>query len=320
MRWQITFMKNYLELNRPMSKYIRQTRQEIIQRHIEKFKDFQKIDFEKEDEGVMEREEILRTLISCGLSEYESRTYSSLVFLGPSKAGTISKESKVPQSKIYEVLDQLMNKQLVEVFDGRPKEFKAAEPEIALKNLLDEQRREIETLKSRVEAMSNFLKPVKKGEVLSGIWTIKGEKFKEFFNKTAEMLNRSKKYVYAITRDFSRSASMSESVRKCVKRGIKVRVIGMEKINENNYYKALWYKEQGLDLKFFETKVHPRIIVVDGREILLRLDYNPQKRNRFRFNSLWSEDVSLVSVIDNYVKNMWKSAKPINFRRIPTPI
>jgi len=297
-----------------MSKYIKLARQEIFQRDIKNFQDF-----EKEDEDVMQREEILRTLIRCGLSEYESRVYSSLVFLGPSKAGTISQESKVPQSKIYEVLDQLMNKQLVEVFDGRPKEFRAATPDIALKNLLEEKTGEIERLKSRVEAMSTFLKPSKKDEVLGGIWTIKGEKFKEFFNKTAEMLNRSEKYVYAITRDFSRSASMSESVKKCIKRGVNVRVIGMESINERNYYKALWYKEQEISLKFFETKVHPRIIVVDGKEILMRLDYNPQKRNRFRFNSLWSEDASLVTVIDSYVKNMWKNAKPVKFKKIPAP-
>jgi len=295
-----------------MGKYIKLARQEIIQGN---FEDIEKESVEKV-EGVMEQEEILRILISCGLSEYESKVYSSLVFLGPSKAGIISRESKVPQSKIYEILDQLMNKQLVEVFDGRPKEFKAAEPEIALKNILEEKTKEIETLKSRVESMSDFLKPEKKDEVLGGVWTIKGEKFKEFFNKTSEMMGRSEKYVYAITRNFSRSASVAEAVRKCMRRGVKVRVLGIEAVNKKNYYKALWYKRQGIDLRLFETKVHPRIVVVDGKEILLRLDYSPQKRNRFRFNSLWSEDPSLVTVLDNYVKNMWKNAKPIKFKKI----
>ncbi len=267
----------------------------------------------------MEKEEILRTLINCGLSEYESKVYTSLVFLGTSKAGLISKHANVPQSKIYEVLDQLMSKQLVEVFDGRPKEFKAAEPEIALKNLLEEKVKEIDELKNKIDEISSFLKPIKKEETLSGIWTIKGEKFKEFFNKTAEMLKRSRKYVYAITRDFSRSSFMAEEIRRCMRRGVKIRVIGMEKINEKNYYKAKWYHDHGISLRIFETKVHPRIVVVDGKEVLLRLDYNPEKRNRFRFNSLWSEDPSLVTVMDNYVKNIWKNAKPINFSKIEQP-
>jgi sugar-specific transcriptional regulator TrmB len=279
-------------------------------------------DFENKqnlDNDTMEKEEIFRALADCGLSEYESKVYTSLVFLGASKAGVISRESNVPQSKIYEVLDQLTNKQLVEVFDGRPKEFKATEPETALKNLIEEKTKEIGALRDRINEISSFLKPIKREETLEGIWSIKGEKFKEFFNKTAEMLNRAESYVYAITRDFSRSSTMVDGLRKCVKRGVKIRAIGMEKINEKNYYKARWYHDHGIELRIFETKIHPRIIVVDGKELLLRLDYNPQKRNNFRFNSLWSEDPSLIAVIDSYVKNMWKNAETVDFKKIPTP-
>lgn len=264
----------------------------------------------------MNREEILRTLTSCGLSEYESKVYSSLVFIGPSKAGSISRESNVPQSKIYEVLDQLMGKQLVEMFDGRPKEFKAVAPETALKNLLEERTRELDTLKGKVENIGEFLKPTKPSEVLGGVWSIKGEKFKEFFNKAAEMMERSDKYIYAITRDFSRTAPLAEALHKCKKRGVKVRVIGMEQVNEKNYYKARWYADHGIDVRVFETRVHPRMIVADGKEILLRLDYEPEKRSGFFFSSLWSEDASLVAVIDSYVKNMWENSRPLDIRNI----
>ncbi len=294
-----------------MGRYIKCSQSQIIHRAIREFEDELEID----NDDVMERDEILRTLIRCGLSEYESKVYSSLVFLGVSKAGTISRESKVPQSKIYEVLDQLMNKQLVELFDGRPKEFRAAEPDIALKNLLEKQTSEIDMLKMKVEEMSDYLKPVKPEEVTGGVWTIKGEKFREFFNKTAEMLEKSEKYVYAVTRDFSRSYPMAVAAKECIKRGVKIRVIGLEKLNKKNYYRAIWYRDQGIELRQFEARVHPRIIIADGKQLLLRLDHQPTKRNRFRFNSLWSEDPSLVTVMDIYVKNMWKNSKPINFKK-----
>lgn len=297
-----------------MMRRYKESRRNLIHKELEIFDDG------SESGAVMERAEILKTLVNCGLSEYESKVYSSLVFMGTSKAGMISKESEVPQSKIYEVLDQLMSKQLVEVFEGRPKEFRAAEPENALKRLLEEKVKEIESVKSQVESMSGFLKESKKEEVGGGVWIVKGDRFKEFFNKTADMLERSEKYVYAITRDFSRSASFAESLNRCMKRGVKVRVVGMEKINQMNYYRALWYKDKGIEVRSFDAKVHPRVIVVDGKEVLLRLDYNPQKRNRFQFSSLWSEDASLVAVMDNYVKNMWKNAKPVDFGKIKVPI
>jgi sugar-specific transcriptional regulator TrmB len=231
----------------------------------------------------------------------------------------ISRESDVPQSKIYEILEQLVHKQLVYVFEGRPKEYKAAEPRNALKHLLEARAKEIESLKTDIKAMSEFLKPVREDEVIGGIWTTKGQKFKEFFNMVTEMLERSEKYAYAISRDFSRSAGIGEVLRKCAKRGVKVRMIGMEPLEGDNYLKAKWYKDHGVEVRIFQTKVHPRIIVVDGKELLLRLDYNTKKRDRFIFSSVWSEDRSLVNVIDSYVKNMWDDAEPAKFQRnLPT--
>jgi sugar-specific transcriptional regulator TrmB len=268
------------------------------------------------EDDAMNREEILRTLTSCGLSEYESKAYASLVFMGPSRAGAVARESNVPQSKIYDVLDQLMGKQLVEMFDGRPKEFKAVQPETALRNLLDDRANELDVLKGRVQTIGDYLKPAKPTEVLGGVWTIKGERFKEFFNKAAEMMDRSERYVYAITREYSRTASLAEALHKARKRGVKVRVVGMEKVDAQNYHKAKWYADSGIDVRVSETKVHPRMIVADGREILLRLDYDPGKRNGFFFSSMWSEDASLVAVIDSYVKNMWNNAKPLDFRGV----
>jgi sugar-specific transcriptional regulator TrmB len=263
----------------------------------------------------MKKEDILRTLSGCGLNEYESRTYSSLVFLGMAKASTISKESNVPQSKIYDVLEGLMRKQMVEVFDGRPKEFKAVEPEVALNRLLEERDREISTLKFRVDEISNFLKPLASEETVDGVWTVKGRKWVEFFDKVVEMADRSEKYVYGVTRDYSRSSRLAEAIKKCVKRGVDVRVIGLEDVTGDNYYKAKWYHEQGAKLRVFATKVHPRIAVIDGKEVLLRLDYDPSKRSNFKFSSLWSADPALVKVFDIYVKNLWKNSKPVSFRK-----
>lgn len=294
-----------------MGKNIILPQNELIHRAVEEFK----CSYGLED-GSMKRDDILETLADCGLNEYESKVYSSLVRLGVSKASRISESSDVPQSKIYEVLDQLMNKQLVEMFDGRPKEYKATSPEVALKNMLNRKSNEIDELKKRIDEMSDFLKPRKKSDIIGGIWTIKGEKFREFFNKASEMLDRSEKYVYAITKNFSRSYPMAVSSKECLKRGVKIRVIGMEKLDETNYYRAMWYKKQGIDLRCFETKVHPRIIVVDGRELLLRLDHSPHKKNKFRFNSLWSEDPSLVTVMDNYVKHMWENSDPLDFSNL----
>lgn len=266
----------------------------------------------------MEKKEIIETLKKFGLNEYEARAYSTLVFIGPCKAGEISKNAQIPQSKVYDTLDGLLEKNLIEIFNGRPKEFKAVPPEIALRNLIEEKEGELNSLKATAKTISEFLKPVAKKDIIEGIWVQKGEKFFEVMNRLAEMLERAEKYVYDITRDFSYSARFREAIKDCIRRKVKIRVIGIGAINEKKYYRAKWYAVHKIPVRIFETKVHPRILVVDGKEVALRLDHSPLKE-RFTFHSIWSEDPSLVKVFDIYIKNLWKIAKPVDFRKIPVP-
>src|SRR3972149_3225586 len=159
--------------------------------------------------------EIVETLREFGLNDYEAKTYSTLVFLGPSKAGEISRESHVPQSKIYDVLDALVGMQLVEVLEGRPKEFKAVNPENALESLVRYEEKKFKVLKAKAIGIKGVLKKINGGgaeSMIEGVWTIKGRKYHEFFDRVADMLDRSEKYVYGITRDFSKNARLSQSL------------------------------------------------------------------------------------------------------------
>lgn len=264
----------------------------------------------------MKTEDIIEIFEKLGLREYEAKVYMTLSVIGPCRAGVLSRESNVPQSKIYTVLEDLIDKQLVEIMEGRPREFKAVPPETALKNLFGSKEKELFSIKNQISIISDYLKPVNTEEVAGGIWTIKGRNWIEFFNRASEMLERSKKYVYGVSRDFSRSAKLVESAEGAIKRGVKIRLIGMERINESNYFKAKWYHDRGVELRIFETNIHPRIVLSDGKEVLLRLDHNPKKRKGFRFSSVWSQDASLVKVMDRYVKNLWESAKPVDFKTV----
>jgi len=267
----------------------------------------------------MERKEILDVLSKFDMSEYEAKVYSTMVLLGPTKAGIISRESKVPQSKIYEILDQLIEKQLVEFLGGRPKEFRAIPPQFALRTLIQNKEKNISELRTFITQLNGFLKPNKSYEEISeGIWVSKGRGFIEFFDKLSQMLDSSKKYVYAITRDFSYSPQLRGAVKNCKRRKIDLKIMGMGTIDDTNYYRAKWYDAHGIKLKIFQTKVHPRIVVVDGNEVLIRLDHDPLKK-RFTFHSLWSEEPGLVQVFDAYMKNLWRMAETVDFKKIPKP-
>jgi sugar-specific transcriptional regulator TrmB len=265
----------------------------------------------------MDKKEIVELFKNFNLGDYESKTYSALIFLGPSKVSDISRESKVPQSKIYEVLEKLMVKELVEVYGVRPKEFKAVHPNIALKTLLEDKEKQVVDLKQKIGAFSQFLNQNKsEAEVMQGIWTAKESGWKSFQNRVSEMEDKSKKYVYVVTRDFSWSSRLAESVKSCHKRNVEIKAICIRDIDDSLYQRAKWFYDHGLKIRVFKTEVHPRIIDSDGKEILMRLDTNPTKKDNFDFTSIWSRDVSLVKVIDTYVKSLWGMAKPVEFKKL----
>ncbi len=93
----------------------------------------------------MKSGDVTRFLQGLGLSEYEARSYSVLSISGTMRAGDISKESGVPQSKVYWVLDDLIEKQMVEVCEGKPKEYRAVQPDVALKRLVEEKEIGVES-------------------------------------------------------------------------------------------------------------------------------------------------------------------------------
>jgi sugar-specific transcriptional regulator TrmB len=97
---------------------------------------------------------MLDELVALDLTAGEARVYLSLLRLGPSKVGSIVRESRVSYSKMYDVLERLANKGLVShVLIGKVRHFSAAEPY----RLHDYIRKKEESLQSEKEAIDRLI-------------------------------------------------------------------------------------------------------------------------------------------------------------------
>ncbi|SEH49375.1 Sugar-specific transcriptional regulator TrmB [Halopenitus malekzadehii] len=100
----------------------------------------------------------MANLRDLGLSEYEARTYRTLVGTGPIIAKDLSRASDVPMGRIYDVLNELEDRDLVRSQDAsRPKTYVAVEPDVALDRLLAEKRRELDERLTRYESVVDTL-------------------------------------------------------------------------------------------------------------------------------------------------------------------
>ncbi len=80
----------------------------------------------------LQHEQLTQALCKLGLSLYQAKVYSALASLGPSGVADIQKASGVPRTKIYEVLDQLLDMGAVEFRSGRPVFYNALSPSIVV--------------------------------------------------------------------------------------------------------------------------------------------------------------------------------------------
>ncbi len=94
-------------------------------------------------------------LTELGLSSYEEKVYRSLLTTGPAAAQRISDVSDVPKGRIYDVLNALAARDLVEVRAGaEPRQYAAVDPDEAVDRLLDERRADLREERARYEQIA----------------------------------------------------------------------------------------------------------------------------------------------------------------------
>jgi sugar-specific transcriptional regulator TrmB len=270
----------------------------------------------------MEDKKLLKEI---GLSNYEIAVYLKLVEVGVASANTLYKESKVPFGRIYEVLNSLVNKGLVEVQSTRPKRYMARKPKLAFSNLLKKRRDELESQFQRtVEAASkienDLLKrmPVEPKE--RAFWTVAVGN-----NEITEMMkynfDDAEKELCIIIRnqieDRKKQLGMTQqpeilcSLINAVKRGVKLRILAGEnlKIPKNVLdEEGLKHLLSAIEIKIIGD-VRSYFEVCDDNKVMIKID-NPANTNEI-LAAIIIYDIKLAKELKAKFEWLWSQAKPV---------
>jgi len=100
----------------------------------------------------------LTVLEDMGFSKREAKCYIALLETGSTTVGEVIKKTDIPSSKIYEVLERLMQKGLVSyVIKKHQKHFQAADPEIVL-NFFNEKKKSFEAILPELKMKQHLAK------------------------------------------------------------------------------------------------------------------------------------------------------------------
>ncbi len=242
---------------------------------------------------------LITDLRQFGLSEYESRAYLVLTMYGVSAASFVSERTRIPSSKVYDVLNSLKIKGLVEVAQAKPKKFRAIDPKYALSGIAEKRELAAKQLKDKTLDIINKLEPPEEND-LSHIWSSAGRKI--FFNKGSELLKKANEYVMATTSNFSRSAYLDEAILDAAKRGVKIKILGTSKLTKDSRLRAKWYAKSGANIRTLHMRYYPVFAVSDNDELIFRV--NGKKKCDF----IWSRNTDLVNILKSYFEQLWRKA------------
>ena len=252
----------------------------------------------------MRAEELQR----LGLNKSEAKVYLALLELGSSSAGMITDKAQVSPSKIYWILEKLLQKGLISyIIKGKTKFYSAASPQ-KLKDYLEDEKREIEERGELLEKMLPKLIRVQKtaedkqeAEIFIGFPAMKNAYFTMY-----DAAKKGDKHLV-----FLRSAEEEgkpEAVlffnrlhRKSVEIGLKRKLISPDTAEARKLFKKGAYaRRKGDEVRFAET-------IPEGINVL---------NNYVLFMHLAERPICVLitsrQMADDYRKffyKMWKQAK-----------
>ena len=247
------------------------------------------------------------SLQEFGLTDYEIRSYTSLLEIGPATANELSKASDVPYSKIYEVLGSLEKKGWVEMEHGRPSKYYPKPPSVATEIA----RSHLEnSLKTNETLILGELQPLyeKKGvRERPDIWIVRGD-----FNVLArirETLEHVQKEILASVPTIPDSVAemLVPLVKSIAERGVKVQLMTMKQPTSEIMVKLASLCEVRTREQMFGGG-----IIADGREVILLLGQEGEEANGL---AIWSDHVGLAKFAKNYFEYLWSDSEV--YKKLP---
>ena len=252
----------------------------------------------------------LTRLREFGLSEYAARSYLALLDLGIAEARDVSSISKVPQAKIYHVLEQLHDKGLVVILPEFPKKYAPVPFEEYLGRLYDEHTKAAKAIEDERAELAEMFRVMGDTDVGDrGFFTvIRGRR--NVLSKVEEMIGQTQKdlIVLGTSGTASRASHMLPELRRARERGVRVRMLApvdpetVEKLAPIAEVSELRARELGDE----EQSAKVAIVVSDSSRAFL-MHFVPDDANLYTGKDIgvFTDQEAMVAAIQAIVEPHW---------------
>lgn len=238
--------------------------------------------------------EILRKM---GLNAYETDAYLALLEGGQLTAMEISREAKVPYSKIYEVLNSLKQKGWIKSTETRPSKYYPVPPleaaAAAKRRLEDEYYGWEQGLAEELQPLYEKRELVERPDIL----ILHGQQ--AILAKLEEVLKKANREIMIAAPAFTRPLIiLVESPLNDVKKNVTVNLMAAGKLADWQFLKKI----PGITELKFRDHMFGGGVIADGKEAMLFLGEDKPSL------VIWSNHVGLVGFAREYFQFLWDSS------------
>ncbi len=240
----------------------------------------------------MKKEELLVLLKDLGFTEYEAKAYLALLKGPPATAYAVARDSGVPRSKVYGVLEGMVGRGVAFVSHGEPVGYAPLSP----RELVRARRREAETVLSAAEeGLEGW---AERGDGVGGpgeerIWDIKGRR--EVLSRLKELVGQAEERILLqIWREDA--PELEGELREAASRGVQITVVAY---GDPGYpFARVYLHDPGPEVITPEYGGRWIILCVDAREVVAGAVF-PEDVAR----AAWSAHPGIVMPITEQVKH-----------------
>ncbi|ELY94187.1 TrmB family transcriptional regulator [Natrialba hulunbeirensis JCM 10989] len=220
----------------------------------------------------------IELLAELGLSGYEARAYLALAHNGSLTADEVASEADIPQGRIYDVLNSLVDRSLVRADDGRPRTYVHVESTEAVDRLLETRVTELEDKQSAYERTASVAADALADLSYSSDTAGEGFATSALHDQAAQDLLLER---FAAADDSIRITVdavdigpewrdvFSTRLADLLETGLSVRLLASDLSSATDKLGAL--VDAGLDVREVERVPQQRFIVIDGIEVCLEV-------------------------------------------------
>jgi sugar-specific transcriptional regulator TrmB len=255
-----------------------------------------------------------------GLSTYEANAYATLLRLAIADASTLAQKAEIPFGRVYDVLNGLVERGLLTLQDGRPKQYRAVQPRVAMSILLAKRKRELDEryadLTKLASDLEKRLSPKVKKDVSSFYSTSVGEQESRAFlvEKLAEATT-SMDVNLEVQRYQAQDEDLFRALVGAVDRGVRTRILLREAdipnilespVNDQIARSMIPHLGKNLFVKVTEGEQVP-FAVVDGEKALIGVK-NPVDPKAY-FATVLILDPKFAAELGGRFEALWKAAE-----------